>query len=245
MNDPFGRPARRPMYAEVRDEILKRIGDGAFTPGAMLPSETALGKEFGVSQGTMRKALDDLAARNLIVRRQGKGTFIAAHTPERALFHFFHIAADNGARQLPTKSRVVSCRRRRATPAEASSLALDKGDRVVEIVRIREMEGAPAIHEYVAVPVAMFPDLDKRSLEDVPNELYQHYEERYGVTVHRAVERLRAVTASVEDARALNVAVGTPLLEIERIAQSPDGRAVELRLSRCRTEGRHYLSTIE
>ncbi len=245
MNDPFVRPVRAPLYVEVRDAILKRIADGGFAPGALLPAETALGQEYGVSQGTVRKALDDLAARNLVVRRQGKGTFVAAHTPERALFHFFHIAADDGSRQLPTKSRVVSVRRRRATQEEADALDLPRGERILEIVRVREMQGAPAIHEWIAVPAALFPDLDKRSLEDVPNELYQHYEERYGVTVHRAVERLRAVAASAEDAARLGISAGSPLLEIERVAQAPDGRAVERRVSRCRTEGRHYLSTIE
>lgn len=244
MNDPFSRPARTPLYVEVRDAIQNRIGSGAWAPGDLLPSETALGTEFGVSQGTVRKALDDLAARNLVVRRQGKGTFVAAHTPERALFHFFHIAADDGTRELPTKSRVLSCRRRRPDRTEAAAFGLGSGERVVEIRRVREMDGVPAIAETVCVPATLFPDLDKRAVEEVPNELYQMYEERYGITVNRAVERVRAVAASADDAAALGIAQGAPLLEIDRTAETLEGRPVERRVSRCLTEGRHYLSTI-
>lgn len=244
MNDPFHRPEKQPLYAAVRDAVLKRIGSGLLAPGDMLPSEFALAGEFKVSQGTVRKALDDLAARNLVVRRQGKGTFVAAHTPERALFHFFHIVADDGARELPTKSRVLSCRRRRADRDEAEALHLARADRVVEIRRIREMDGKAAITETVCVPAQWFPDLDKRAIEEVPNELYQMYEERYGITVHRAAEKLRAVAASNEDAAQLGIKPATPLLEISRVAETLDGRPVELRYSRCLTVGRHYQSVI-
>lgn len=244
LNNPFQRPASQPLYVAVRDAVLERIGSGLWAPGDMLPSEFALADEFSVSQGTIRKALDDLAARSLVVRRQGKGTFVASHTPERALFHFFHIVTDDGARELPTKSRVLSCRRRRADKEEAEALSLARQDRVIEIRRIREMDGKAAMSETVCVPAQWFPELDKRTVEDVPNELYQMYEERYGITVHRAIERLHAIAATPDDAAALGIKAGTPLLEITRIAETLDGRPVELRKSRCLTQGRHYQSVI-
>lgn len=244
MNDPYHRPEKQPLYAAVRDAVLERIGSGLLAPGDMLPSEFSLADEFHVSQGTVRKALDDLAQRNLVVRRQGKGTFVAAHTPERALFHFFHIVADDGTRELPTKSRVLSCRRRRPDRNEADALKLSRTDRVVEIRRIREMDGKAAITETVSVPGQWFPDLDKRAIEEVPNELYQLYEERYGITVHRASEKLRAVAANADDAAALGIKPGSPLLEISRVAETLDGRPVELRVSRCLTDSRHYQSVI-
>jgi GntR family transcriptional regulator len=244
LDNPFDVPARGPLYIEVRQKIISRISTGAWAPGEMLPSEHALGTEFGVSQGTVRKALDDLSQRNMVVRRQGKGTFVAAHTRERALFHFFHIVAEDGSRELPTRSRVLSCRRHKANSHEAQALNLDKTDRVIEIQRVRDMDGIAAISETVVVPVDLFPDLDKRTVADVPNELYQLYEERYGITVQRAVERLRAIAATKLDASRLSIAPGTPLLEIERIAETLNGQPVELRTSRCLTAGRHYVSTI-
>lgn len=244
MNDPLFNTPRAPLYAEVRDAIVARIIKGTWAPGEMLPSETAIGAEFGVSQGTVRKALDDLSQRNLVVRRQGKGTFVAAHTPERALFHFFHLVPDSGVRDLPTQSRVLSCKRRRPDAVEAEALNIAKTDRIIEIQRVRDMEGSPVIIENVLVAAELFSDLDKRTLSDVPNELYQMYEERYGITVHRAVERLKAVEAGTFDAKHLNVKLGSPLLQIERVAETVDGRPIELRISRCRTNDHHYISTI-
>ena len=244
MNELFGQRNHTPLYVEVRDTVLGRISSCVWKPGEMLPSESAIGIELGVSQGTVRKALDDLAAQNVVVRRQGKGTFVAEHTAERALFHFFHIETDTNTRTLPTNSHVLSCRRRKADKGELDALHLDRNARIVEIKRVREMARQPAITESVIVPAALFADIDKRTLNDVPNELYQLYEQKYGITVHRAVERVRAVAASETDAKLLDIKPGTPLLEIERIAETVDGRPVERRVSRCLTEGRHYVSTI-
>lgn len=244
MNELFGQRSHTPLYVEVRDTVLARISSGVWKPGEMLPSEFAIGKELGVSQGTVRKALDDLAGQNVVVRRQGKGTFVAEHTDERALFHFFNIETDSNTRALPTRSRVLSCRRHKADKTDIEALGLSRDSRVVEIRRVREMAGEPAITETVRVPADLFSDIDKRTLNDVPNELYQLYEQKYGITVHRAIERVRAVAASKTDAGLLGIAVGTPLLEIERIAETVDGRPVERRISRCLTAGRHYVSTI-
>jgi GntR family transcriptional regulator len=244
VNELFGQRNHTPLYVEVRDTVLDRISSGAWKPGEMLPSEFAIGKELGVSQGTVRKALDDLASRNVVIRRQGKGTFVAEHTEERALFHFFNIETDENTRALPTSSRVLSCRRHKADKTDIEALHLNRDAKVVEIRRVREMAGEPAITETVIVSAALFADIDKRTLNDVPNELYQLYEQKYGITVHRAEERVRAVAASEIDAKLLGIKVGTPLLEIERVAETVDGRPVERRISRCLTEGRHYLSTI-
>jgi len=236
--------ASGPLYVRVREGIVQRIADGDWAAGHMLPSETRLGEEFGVSQGTVRKALDDLAASNVVVRRQGKGTFVATHTDERALFHFFHLCRDDGRRELP-ESRVLSCRRRRATRLDAAKLGLGSDARVIQIERVRDLEDTPAIMETVIVDEARFPDLGKPHARDLPNTLYQLYEERYGVTVARAHEHLRAVAASDSDAKALGIPPGTPLLEIERLALTVDGVPVELRLSRCDTAEHYYESVIE
>jgi GntR family transcriptional regulator len=244
VNELFGQRNHTPLYVEVRDTVLGRISSGAWKPGEMLPSEFAIGKELGVSQGTVRKALDNLASQNVVVRRQGKGTFVAEHTEERALFHFFNIETDENTRALPTSSRVLSCRRRKADKADLDALRLDRDAKVVEIRRVREMAGKPAITETVIVSAVLFADIDKRTINDVPNELYQLYEQKYGITVHRAQERVSAVAASETDAKLLGIKAGTPLLEIERIAETVDGRPVERRISRCLTKGRHYVSTI-
>ena len=236
-------PGYRPLYQQVKDLLRRRIVDGTWRPDEVLPSEGRLAAEFGVSQGTVRKALDELAAQNLVVRRQGRGTFVAAHSPDTALFHFFHIVDQSGARQVP-ESELLDCRRGIAGPRETDALALMPGALVLRIDRRRSIAGRPAIVERIVVPQTLFPDLDDLGPEGLPNTLYDLYQSRYGVTVGRATERVRAVAAAPEDAAYLGVADGTPVLEIDRIARDLDERPVEWRVSRCLTDRLAYLSEL-
>jgi GntR family transcriptional regulator len=237
------RPVARPLYAQVKDSLIRRLVDADWKPGQALPNEFALAAEYGVSQGTMRRALDELAQANLVVRRQGKGTFVAEHTRERALFHFLHLETDGGERAQP-ESRVLALKA--GTPArdEARRLALPALARVVRLERVRLLDGTAAIVERIAVPAARFPGLEKMGRTELPNELYALYQTRWGVSVARAVERLKAVPASAEDAGLLGVKPGAPLLEIDRLAAALDGRPCELRLSRCLTARHRYVSEI-
>ena len=231
-----------PLYVQVREMVVQRIISGAWQPGDLLPSEFDLAAEFGVSQGTVRKALDTLAADNLIIRHQGRGTFVATHTPQRELFHFFHLEGQKGEKQMPATSRLTGVTNRRASRIEADRLHLPANTHVFVINRIRNLDGRPTIAERIILPARMFPELGQ--LAELPNELYQIYEEFFGVTIHRAVEELRAVSAERDEARALGVATGAPLLEIDRLAETVDGTPVEWRLSRCDTCAHHYLSEI-
>jgi len=236
-------PDFKPLYLQVKDLLMQRLATGAWRPGEALPSEFGLAAEFKVSQGTVRKALDELAAQNLLVRQQGKGTFVAQHTQQRALFHFFHLVSDDGARALPG-SRVLSLKTAKADRGEAQRLALRTGTPVVRLKRLRLLGGKVAIFERIVLPAARFPNFVQRLPKDVPNEVYHYYEDGYGVTVARAVEKLKAVAATAEEAKALRLTKAAPLLEIDRVAYTLDDIAVEWRLSRCSTEHHHYLSEI-
>ena len=101
-------PAYRPLYLQIREAFTRRMASGDWSPGMLLPSEMALAQEYGVSQGTIRKALDAMAADRMIVRHQGRGTEVARHDDERALHQFFHIVGHDGRRQLPVSS-ILSC----------------------------------------------------------------------------------------------------------------------------------------
>lgn len=230
----------RPLYRQVRETLLRRIAEGRWAPGATVPNEHALALELGVSQGTVRKALDSLAAENLVERRQGKGTTVAEVTPARSLFKFFRIARPGGERVTP-KSEGASTRRRKATREERAKLKLDTRDLIVEISRIRAVDGSPAIRETIVVPLGRFPDLDRRP---IPNTIYALYQSGFGVNVVSANEELKAAVATREDAKALDVPAGSPLLEITRIAFDIDGKPVELRLSRCDTRRLVYAVTL-
>ena len=241
MTQVFDKSSAWPLYKQIEARILQRMIDGAWRPGAMLPSEFRLASEFGVSQGTVRKALIALEAENLVTRRQGRGTFVAEHDPDRALFHFFHMVGEGAERQLPV-SRLLSCRHGVAGAAEAARLGLTRGDPVARIRRVRDLNGAPAIVETIVLPLALFSGIGRDG--DLPNTLYELYEQRHGVTVARAQERLRAKPATRFVARHLNVAAGTPVLEIDRIAYSLEGAPVEWRVSLCETKDHYYLAEL-
>jgi GntR family transcriptional regulator len=237
-------PDFRPLYSQVRELMIRRMVSGDWRPGDALPSEARLAAEFGVSQGTVRKALDELAARNLVVRQQGRGTFIARHSRQRSIFHFFHIFTDAGEK-VPPVGKVLALCAARASREQAQRLALPARARVWEILRLRAICGAPVILERIAVPVSLFPDLELPLGEEQEDELYVLYQRRFGVTIARAEERLKAVAADEEDALHLGVAAGAPLLEIDRVARDLEGRAVEWRCSRCDTASHSYVSEIE
>ena len=230
----------QPLYRQLRGIFVRRLGDGTWPPGRALPSEFELARELGVSQGTVRKTLDELAAERLVTRRQGRGTYAAEHDERRILFQFFKLQPDAGARAFP-ESRVTRASEGAATKAERTALNLPAGARVIRIKRVRSLAGKPVIAEKVAVPKALFPGLIAR---DVPNNLYGLYSERFGVTIATASERLKAVALSGADAAALGVPPGTPALSIDRLALALDGTSVEWRVSLCLTGDAHYLSEL-
>jgi GntR family transcriptional regulator len=233
-------PNFRPLYRQVREMFVRRIADHEWSPGEALPNEQALAVEIGVSQGTVRKALDSLAAENLIIRRQGKGTYIAEVTPAESLFKFFRLSRPGGKRLTPASATAVT-RRRKATKHECARLALEPHAPVIEITRVRRIDNAPAVLETIVVPTETFPGLDKRP---IPNTVYALYQSEYGVNVLSTDEELKAVIANTNDARALDLPKGTPLLEIERTAFDINGRPVELRRSRCDTRTTVYAVTL-
>ncbi len=230
----------RPLYRQVRDALVRRIIGGLWEPGAALPSEIQIAMELGVSQGTVRKALDEMAAERLVIRRQGRGTFVAKHDDECLLFRFFRLARDNGVRDYP-ESRVLLAGVHNADETECKRLGLPAGAEAVRILRVRCLGRRAAIIERVSVPHQLMPGLADG---DVPNNLYAHYAARYGITVARAREQLKAAALDAADAAILGVEMLTPALAIDRLALSLDEIPVEWRVSLCLTEDFHYVSDL-
>jgi GntR family transcriptional regulator len=229
-----------PLYRQVRDVLVKRIVDGVWKPGEALPNEFDIAADLGVSQGTARKALDTLEVEKFILRRQGKGTFVASHDEARILFQFFKLVPDTGTSEFPD-SRILRVEVGTANAAAALALSLRAGARIVRIERLRSIGGRICIVERILLPRSLFPGIEKR---DLPNNLYELYRAEFGVTVVRAVEKLKAVAATKRDAKHLGLKVGAPLLKIDRTGYALDGRPVEWRVSLCQTDSSHYLSDL-
>lgn len=230
----------RPLYRQARDVLVSRINDGIWQAGQVLPSEMEIAADLGVSQGTARKALDEMESENLVVRHQGRGTFVARHDDARIIFQFFKLTPDSGERRFPD-SKILGIGVRPADAAATAILKLRAGSRVVRLERIRSLAGKVAIAETITLPNSLFPGAEKLEL---PNNLYELYRSRFGVTIARSTEKLKAVAAKRREAKHLKVAIGAPLLSIDRTAFALDGRPVEWRVSLCLTDTLHYLSDL-
>lgn len=241
MTAPKG-PTFQPLYKQIKDLLLERIASGEWPPGTFIPSEAALAASYNVSVGTLRKALDELVSDNVVVRRQGKGTAVATHDADRALFRFFNVVRRDGERSLPV-SRVLSRRRRTATAAERDALELAYGAEVIHIRRVRELAGSPTLLEDIVLDADTFAALESQP-EVLPNTLYQLYQHQYGATVAHADEQLVAVTAGEQDAAHLGVELGDPLIEIRRVASNYQNAPIELRISRLTTKEYCYASRL-
>jgi GntR family transcriptional regulator len=233
------RDGARPLYAQVRERLVERIRSGEWKPGQLIANEFEIAAEFGVSQGTARKAIGDLASEGLVVRRQGRGTFVVEHTPDHVLFRFFNLFDGDGNAVIPD-SRDISSTLATASEEECRVLGLAPGAKVIRITRTRTNEGAPLMWETISLPDAFFPGLADRP--QMPNTLYDLFQKAYGVLIVRTDDRLSAIAAGSATAAILGIAPGAPLLQIDRIAYSLDDAPVEWRVSRCHLGGAHYLA---
>ncbi|WP_219920331.1 MULTISPECIES: GntR family transcriptional regulator [Pseudomonadaceae] len=241
MDAPKG-PIFQPLYQQIRDLLLERITSGEWSPGTYIPSEAALAASYNVSVGTLRKALNELVEENVVIRQQGKGTSVATHDADRALFRFFNLRRHDGERALPM-SLILNRSVRKATAEEASDLGIPAGAKVIHIRRVRELDREPVLLESITLDAARFAGLDKQP-EVLPNTLYQLYQQRFGMTVAHADETIIAISAGKQEVEFLGVKEGEPLLQVRRIARDYQGVAIERRISAVHTGNYGYFHQI-
>ncbi|MGM9426056.1 GntR family transcriptional regulator [Hydrogenophaga sp. MI9] len=235
-------PAFSPLYQQIKSLILRSLQAGEWKPGDMIPSEFELAARFRVSQGTVRKAIDELATDNLLVRRQGKGTFVATHAEQHIQYRFLRVQPDAGTpdAQGPAERRIIECRRLRGPAEVARQLDLRGGDSLVLVRRVLSFSGTPTILEDIWLPGTPFKGLSLETLSSDKGPMYALFEAQFGVRMVRAVEKLKAVAADADAAVLLGVEVGHPLLSVERLAYTYNDVPMELRRGLYRTETRHY-----
>ncbi len=233
----------RPLYAQVREILLARIKGGHWKPGELIPNEFDVAAEFNVSQGTARKAIDTLAADGLVVRRQGKGTYVVEHTPADMLFRFFQLYRDDGSPIKPSSPIPGRPIRGAATPQEAAALEVGAGEAVIRIERTRFAGERPLVHETIILPDVLYPGLADHS--EIPNTLYDLFQRAYGHIIVRADERVTPILAHGPIARSLGVDDGIPLLHIDRVSFGLDEQRLEWRVSICHLAGAHYFARLK
>ena len=243
---PAPAPTFSPLYQQIRQSMLDSMQAGEWKPLEIIPSEMELARRYNVSQGTVRKAIDELAAENLLVRRQGKGTFVASHGEQQLRFRFLRLRPDEGGMDEtngPQRS-IIECRRLRAPADLARALHLNPGDTLLSIRRVLSFSGEPTVLEDIWLPALMFRGLTAEELQQYAGPTYALFEKAYGVRMIRAEEKLRAVLPDAEQARLLHCNVDTPLLQVERISYTFNDRPVEVRRALNRTDRHHYHNTL-
>lgn len=250
MNRESYRPAMRspsptfsPLYRQIKDFMIRSLEAGEWGPGDAIPSEAELAGRFNVSQGTVRKAIDEMAAENLLVRRQGKGTFVATHDDPRSFYRFLRVVADDGEHKV-SESHPLSCAVVAADPQVAGILGLKAGDPVVTLERVLRFAGEPVVLDQIYLVGELFQGLTLERLKAYDRSLYSLFEADYGVRMIRAEERLRAVAADAHSAELLGVETGEPLLLVERTAFTYGNKPVEWRRGLYCTRHHHYLNEL-
>ena len=237
-------PAFRPLYLQIRDLLLRNMESRQWGPGEVLPSEIELAARFGVAQGTVRKAIDALAAEHLLVRRQGKGTFVATHTEEKtSTFRFLRIRRSDGRDEYPA-SRVLDVRRGKASAEVARLLEVKPAEAVFIVRRVLEYGGEPAVLDDITLPASLFKGLTRARVEAYRGSMYGFFETQCGVRMLHAQERIRAIAADATTAAILKVRSGEPLLAVERLTRTYGERPVEWRRGLCSTRRHYYLNEL-
>jgi GntR family transcriptional regulator len=227
-----------PLFRVVKRSLLRAIESGAAPPGAALPSETELAQAMGVSIGTLRRA------EHIVVRRQGRGTFVATHNVDRFLFQFFHVEREDGLQEVPQVD-LLSFERSRIDEEAAAALSVREGDPAIVIENRLSLQGRAVIHDRLVLPAALFRGLTEAKFARRPSTIYHLYQTEYGITVVRAHERARAVPCERAVARVLALAPGAPVLKVRRTALTFGDKPVEYRISTLNTAHHEYVSMLQ
>lgn len=241
--------AEPPLWRTIHAALARELAEGAFPPGTPLPAERHLAARFGCAIGTVRRAVDELVAARALVRRQGKGTFVPdlggeAGAPDRTHFYFFHIARADGLRETPRTETLDFATPLPCPEAHAVVLGLPPGAPMHRARHLQHLQGAPVMLEELWLPEALFPGLDEAGFAGREGTVYGLFQRRFGISVLRTEERLRAEAATPEIAALLRLPPGHPVLRIHRVAFAIGDRPVELRLSWLDSRAHEYFNRL-
>lgn len=240
-----------PLYRQVKSALLKLLESGQLGPGETLPNEAEIAKAMQISIGTLRKAVDELVHEHILVRRQGKGTFVALHNNDRFMFQFFHVEPRPDVfdprvvpeREFPVVDN-IGFAAGQATDNEAYALRLRVADPVWRVDNALSLGGQCIVHDRIVVSQTLFKGLTEKRFKERPSTIYNLYQTDHGISVIRTQERARAVAVSAEVGRVLSMRAGTPVMQVQRVALTFGERPVELRISTINTEDHDYVSLL-
>jgi GntR family transcriptional regulator len=219
------------------------LSSGKIKAREPIPTEKQLAARYRASVGTVRRAMDELVAEHIVVRQQGRGTFLAPFSPERLLNRFWPVFRKDGTREIPIVQTLLFASER-ADAATAEALGVRDGNAIYHIVNLLLMGGNPVLLDDVRIPCTLFPDLTEEKFVSRETTMYGFYQSAYGINVIRTVDRLTGVAADPETARRLGVPIETPLLAFTRVAYTFGDKPVELRRTLMHTAAYEYRNAV-
>ena len=233
-----------PLYIQVKKRITESLVSAEWSPGKSIPSEVELAKKYNVSQGTVRKAIDDLAADKILIRRQGKGTFVSTHNEENIQLRFLRLTEKSGKKEK-LENKLISFEREKASNQIAKALGINTSSTLISIKRLLTFNGKPLILDFIKIPSGFFRGLTSEKVVEKKGSMYRMYETDFGIQMLHADEKIKAVAANKESSSILNISEGSPLLSVERLSYTYDAKPIEWRLGLCVTLDHYYKTELE
>jgi GntR family transcriptional regulator len=233
-----------PLYIQIKKRIIESLVSSEWVPGQSIPSEMALAKKYNVSQGTVRKAIDDLAADKILIRRQGKGTFVSTHNEENIQLRFLRLTEKSGKKEQ-LENKLISFEKEKASNQIAKVLGINTSSTLISIKRLLTFNGKPLILDLIKIPSVSFRGLTSEKVVEKKGSMYRMYETDFGIQMLHADEKIKAVAANKESSSNLNISEGSPLLSVERLSYTYDAKPIEWRLGLCVTLDHYYKTELE
>jgi GntR family transcriptional regulator len=233
-----------PLYIQVKQKITQELMSGNWRAGDLIPSEIELAQSYQVSQGTVRKAIDELSIEKILIRRQGKGTYVTTHNEEQIQLRFLRLTSSKGNKEK-LESQLLSYEKTRVNSYVANRLNLRPGSSVYKIKRVLTFAKKPLILDEIYISTIPFKGLNAEMINQKKGSLYRLYESNYGIQMLNADEKIKAVSAEAEVSKLLNIKKGHPLLGIERVSYTYGNKPIEWRLGLCLTDEYHYQTELE
>ena len=234
----------QPLYEQVKKKITESLVQGEWNPGEVIPSEIELANVYDVSQGTVRKAIDELSAESVLIRRQGKGTYVATHTEENIQLRFLKLTSNFGLKEK-LDNQLVSFSKEKATNKLAKILNINSSSTIISMKRVLTFNEKPLILDVIKIPAQYFRGLTAEMVVERKGSMYRMYETDFGIRMLRADEKIKAISSNFESASLLNIKENSPLLSVERLSYTYDNKPLEWRLGLCITDNHYYRSELD
>ncbi|UVI30952.1 GntR family transcriptional regulator [Paenibacillus spongiae] len=230
--------SKLPLYAQLKEILLGQIKEGVWQPGDVIPPETVLMQQYSVSRATIRQAINELVQEGYFTRHRGRGTFVNKQKLDVKLQSLYSFTEDMMEKGLKPESQVLELAVVVADSKVKEALDLHEHDLAVKLVRLRLANEEIMMLETTYLPYHLFKDL---TIVDVTNSpLYTVLEQKYNLTIDRAIEYFEPILVEKRESKLLQVKAGSPALYLERIGSLADGTPVELSQSIVRGDRSRY-----